>query len=94
MSRLFLVPKSDGSFRPVLNVKRLNESVQKEKFKMDTIHHAKALVREGAYMFTVDLTDAFNGIPLHPKYYKYFRFRLGNQHYQFKVLFLYFFIHC
>jgi len=61
---------------------------------MDTIHHAKALVREGAYMFTVDLTDAFNGIPLHPKYYKYFRFRLGNQHYQFKVLFLYFFIHC
>ena len=35
-SRIFLVPKKDGGFRPVFDLKALNAFVVKEKFKMTT----------------------------------------------------------
>ena len=35
-SRIFLVPKKDGTFRPVFDLKSLNTYVCKEKFKMTT----------------------------------------------------------
>lgn len=35
VSRLFLVPKKDGSKRPVINLKLLNGYIRKQKFKME-----------------------------------------------------------
>ena len=35
-SRIFLVPKTDGSYRPLFDLKSLNRFVKKEKFKMTT----------------------------------------------------------
>lgn len=34
-SQIFLVPKKDGSQRPVINLKPLNAWVMKQKFKME-----------------------------------------------------------
>ena len=36
-SPIFLIPKSDGSFRLILNLKRLNEHIPCVHFKMSTI---------------------------------------------------------
>ena len=36
-SSLFLVPKPDGTFRPVFNIKRLNLHVDCPHFKMETV---------------------------------------------------------
>jgi len=43
-SNLFLVPKKDGGQRPVINLKALNNFVNKEHFKMEGIHTLKDLL--------------------------------------------------
>ena len=44
-SNLFLVPKKDGGQRPVINLKALNNFVNKEHFKMGGIHTLKDLLK-------------------------------------------------
>jgi len=83
INRLFLVVKPNGSFRPILDSHAFNQFVEKRKFKMETIRQALLLVYKGCHMITVDLKDAYQGIPIFWKHHKFFRFRLGHVHYQF-----------
>ena len=46
-SKVFLVPKKDGGQRPVINLKKVNEHVHTEHFKMEGIHLLKDLPRKG-----------------------------------------------
>ena len=57
-SRLFVVPKQDGSLRAVINLKPLNSHVDSQHFKMEGIHKVKELLREEDWMCSVDLKDA------------------------------------
>ena len=36
-SRLFVVPKPDGTFRPILDLSRLNKFLDPPKFKLDNL---------------------------------------------------------
>ena len=47
LSRVFLVPKKDGSQRPVINLRQLNQFVIWEHFKMESIHLVEHLIQEG-----------------------------------------------
>ena len=46
-SNLFLVPKKNGQMRPVINLKRLNEWVSTEHFKMEGIQTLKDILQSG-----------------------------------------------
>ncbi len=46
-SRYFLVPKRDGGLRPILDLRRLNLSLYKGKFKMLTMRTIMSQVQEG-----------------------------------------------
>ena len=50
--------------RPVINLKRLNQSVKAEHFKMECIHMLKNLLRAGDWMAKIDLKDAYFMIPI------------------------------
>ena len=63
-SQMFLVPKKDGRQRPVINLKRLNQSVKTEHFKIEGIHMLKDLLRAGDWMAKIDLKDAYFMIPI------------------------------
>jgi hypothetical protein len=63
-SQMFLVPKKDGRQRPVINLKRLNQSVKTEHFKMEGIHMLIDLLRAGDWMAKIDLKDAYFIIPI------------------------------
>ena len=58
VSNVFLVPKSKGKWRLILNLKALNKFVIHEHFKMEDIRCVKDLLNRGEHMCKLDLKDA------------------------------------
>ena len=85
-SQMFLVPKKDGRQRPVINLKRLNQSVKTEHFKMEGIHMLKDLLKAGDWMAKIDLKDAYFMVPMAEEERKYLRFQWKEKVYQFNCL--------
>ena len=86
ISPMFLVAKSDGSWRPVINLKSLNRHTIARHFKMESIRTVKGLLQEGDYMMKLDLKDAYLSVPLCPLHRKFVAFHWGDQLWRFKTL--------
>ncbi len=85
-SRYFLVPKRDGGLRPILDLRRLNLSLYKGKFKMLTMRTIMSQVQEGDWFVTIDLKDAYFHIQVVHRHRRFLRFAFGGKVYQYKVL--------
>ena len=59
-STFFMVPKKDGGFRPILNLKRLNMNLQVPHFKMETFQNIRQSLEVGDWVITIDLEDAYS----------------------------------
>jgi Reverse transcriptase (RNA-dependent DNA polymerase) len=86
VSPIFVVPKSDGTGRLILNLKKLNECVEDSKFKMEDYRAAQNLIQRNFYMAKVDLKDAYHLIPFASSHRKYLRFRFQGQLYKYCCL--------
>merc|ERR1711911_474569 len=84
--RLFVVPKPDGSWRPILDVSALNIYVRQTRFKMESSSSVLASVLRGDWMTAIDLSDAYFHVPVRPSSRPFLRFVVGGVVYQFKVL--------
>ena len=62
-SRLFVTMKAPGSWRPVIDLSRLNLQVFKTPFKMETIQSTLLSVHRGDWMVSLDLKDAYPLVP-------------------------------
>lgn len=86
-SLLFLVPKSNGGFRPVIDVSRLNKFVDCPHFKMETVRSIKDAMRPDDWSISIDLSDAYLHIPLHKDSVKFLRIALSpSEVYNFRTL--------
>ena len=85
-SRMFVVTKTSGGWRPIIDLPTLNLSVVVSKFRMETAQSVLRSVRRGDWMVSVDLKDACLQIPIHPQSRKFLRFTAGGRAWQFKVL--------
>ena len=85
-SRMFVVPKPNGKFRPIIDLSTLNNYIVKRKFSMQTVASVLQSVRTGDWMISVDLKDAYFQIPVHPVSRKFLMFRWEGKTYQFRVL--------
>ena len=85
-SRLFLVEKASGGWRPVIDLSHLNEFVQLTPFKMETVASVLLSVREGDFLASLDLKDAYFQIPIHRSSRKLLRFTSEGTVYQFQAL--------
>ena len=85
-SRLFLVEKASGGWRPVIDLSPFNEFVQQTPFKMETASSVLLSVRKGDFLASVDLKDAYFQIPVHTSSRKRLRFISDGTVHQFKVL--------
>ena len=85
-SRMFVVQKASGAWRPIIDLSTLNHFILKTKFKMETVQSMLASVRQGDWMISIDLKDAYFQIPVHPNSRPYLRFVTGSGVFQFKVI--------
>ena len=85
-SQAFAVPKKGGGWRPVINLKRLNNFVLTPHFKMESIQNPKDVLLQGDYMAKIDLKDAYLTVPMHPSTAKYLRFQWKGTVYEFTSL--------
>ena len=74
-NRLFLVPKPNNRWRPILDLSTLNTFLNTESFKMET-----------PWVTSIDFKDAYFHIPIHSQSRKYMRFHLQGWSYQFTAL--------
>ena len=85
-SRLFLVPKPHQRWRPVVDLSRLNTFLHVEKFKMETPESIRTSLVPGEWVSSIDLSDAYLHIPIHPNSRKYLKFCHRSQVFQFTSL--------
>ena len=84
VSNVFLRPKKDPhTFRMIFNLTKLNDFVEYHHFKMETLDTALKLITPGAWMGSLDFTDAYYTLPVHPDHQKFLKFRFDGQLYQF-----------
>ncbi len=83
----FLVPKRDSSLRPILDLRHLNLSLYKGKFKMLTMKMIMmSQIQGGDWFVTIDLKDAYFHIQVVQRHRKFLRFAFVGKAYQYKVL--------
>ncbi|KAI8494598.1 hypothetical protein Bbelb_278240 [Branchiostoma belcheri] len=63
-----LVPKKTGAWRPVVNLRPLNQYVDAPHFKMEGLQDLKSLLIESDYMASIDFRDAYFHIPVHESF--------------------------
>ena len=84
-SRLSLVPKPDGSFRPLIDLKKLNQFLIVPSFKMETLFSIIAALQPQEWITKIDLKDAYHHILVHVNIWKYFHFVVARVVHQFRV---------
>ena len=86
LSNIFLVPKHDGGHRLILNLKYLNDFVEKHHFKMETLKAALTLVKPYAFFGSLDLRQAYYSLPIHRCSRKFLRFIWDGIIYEYSAL--------
>ncbi|KAI5752161.1 hypothetical protein M8J77_014412 [Diaphorina citri] len=86
VSRMFLVKKSDSSFRPVFNLKKLNRFLSPKKFRL--VNHFKIpnFIQRGDFLASVDLSQAYCHIPVAPRHRRFLVFLYKNVPYNWECL--------
>ena len=85
-SRLFVIQKASGSWRPVIDLSSLNGFVQLTPFRMESNQSVLRSIRSFDWMISIDLKDAYLQVPIHPDSSKFLRFVVDDRVYQFKAL--------
>ena len=65
-NKLLLVEKASGRWRPVIYLSPLNSFSQLSIFKMEIVISVVASIKKGDIMFSLNMKDAYNQIPIHP----------------------------
>ena len=78
-SRMFIVTKATGDWRPIFDLSTLNLSVDRTPFRMETSQTVLRSVRRNDWMVSIDLKDAYLQIPIHPASRRFLRFTAGGR---------------
>ena len=83
VSNIFLVPKPNGRFRMILNLKKLNEYVVYTKFQLNQIQKVLDMVLPHDYLCSLDLVSAFSHLYVDKRYHRFFQFKWKGEYYCF-----------
>ena len=85
-SRRFMVWKTSGSWRPVIDLSLLIRFVDISHFRLVTIQSVLMSVQQGDCMASVDHQEAYIQVPVHPESRHFLRFVAHGCTYEFKAL--------
>ena len=85
-SRLFVVLKTSGSWRPVIDLKNLNRFIKKTRFRMETPQSVLSSITRDDWMISIDLKEAYLQVPIHLESRKFLRFVTKEGVFQFRTL--------
>ena len=85
-NRLFIVPKPNHKWRPILDLSTLNQFLCVKTFKMETSETIRTSLQQEEWVTSLDFSDAYFHIPIHFTSRKFLRFHFQNQSYQFRAL--------
>ena len=82
---LFLRPKPNGKWRAITDVSPLNELLRVKKFKMDTPKVIREALTYGLWATSVDFSDAYHHIPIHPAHRQFLAFQVGQRKFWYRA---------
>ena len=85
-SRLFLVRKATGEWRPIIDLSSLNVFVHCPSFTMETPRSILRALQQGQWLTSLDLKDTYFHIGIDPADRRYLRFCHNGTVWQFTVL--------
>ena len=77
-SRLFVVQKDSGAWRPIIDLSTLVIYIASQRFHMETPQSVLRSIRPGDWMISLDLQDAYLQVPIHPESRRYLHFTMGG----------------
>jgi hypothetical protein len=80
------VAESAGKQRLICNARYINLFLESLPFRYERLRDILAFTEEGSYMATWDLKSGYFHVSIHPKFRKYFAFRVGGVTFAFNVL--------
>ena len=83
VSNFFLVKKKSGGFRPVINLRNLNQFIHTEHFTMETITNLRTMLSKDDWIMTADISDVHLTFPLDEEFKDYVAFQYQDQTYRF-----------
>ena len=86
VSPMFPVPKGDGSRRPIIDLRELNQFITPHHFKMEGIRTLKGLIQKNDWMVKLDMKDAYLSVPIHPAHQHYLCFQWQGELWKFQSL--------
>lgn len=86
VSHLFLREKKNGDFRPILNLSKLNESIVYRHFKMEQLQTVMQLIEQGAWMASVDISQAYHSLEVRQQDRDLLQFIYEKRRWRFRVL--------
>ena len=87
VSRLFVIPKKDGGWCPIINLKWLNQNfMDPPHFRMDTVLDIALLLRPGDWAAPIDLKDAYFHVSVNRRFRWFLHFGWRGLLYEYLVL--------
>lgn len=86
LSPMFLRKKSDGSNRPIFNLRQLNRYLNPPKFRLINHHKIPSCLNEADFMVKIDLSQAYFHIPIVDHHRRFLAFNFGKTIFQMTCL--------
>nr|CAI5867276.1 unnamed protein product [Callosobruchus analis] len=86
LSTHFLIKKSNGKARFILNLKELNYFIETPHFKIEDYRSVLKLITQNSFLASIDMKDAYYMVPVHNSSRKYLRCFFDGKRCQFNCV--------
>lgn len=82
-SLYFLIPKRNGSFRPILDLRGLNKYLLHLRFRMVTVPRVKQAIQQDNWFACIDLKNAYFQVPIWQGHRQFLRYAFESKVFKF-----------